>query len=373
MLQGIEEVRQQLLARHIGFLLRRGTPAQLISPLARDAALVVTDRGYLRIQRQWRHDVAQQLNCPLIQVESDVVVPIELAYPKQAYSAAVLRPKIHHYLESFLTPPAPQTPLRDGTAIGADAVASAALLATLALDSSVGPVTTLRGGPLQAEAALESFIATGLDNYALERSDPGANATSHLSPYLHFGHIGAAHIVQRVLQSRAAGSAPFIEELVVRRELAMNFVFYNPRYDFYPGALSGWAAQSLANHEKDPRPALYSRTTLEKGLTEDIYWNAAQRQMRNQGWMHGYMRMYWGKKIIEWSSTPRKGYATMLYLNNKYLVDGRDANGFAGIAWCFGTHDRPWKERAVFGTIRYMNAAGLQRKFAMQRYLAACP
>jgi deoxyribodipyrimidine photo-lyase len=302
-----------------------------------------------------------------------VVVPIELAYPKQAYSAAVLRPKIHKYFDSFLTSPAPQTPRRDGTTLGYDTVDTAMLLSSLALDGSVGPVTTLRGGPLQAEAALESFIATGLDNYALARSDPGANATSHLSAYLHFGHIGAGHIVQRVQQSRGAGSEAFIEELVVRRELAMNFVYYNPHYDSYGGALSAWAAQSLARHKQDPRPALYGKAALEKGQIDDVYWNAAQRQMRTQGWMHGYMRMYWGKKIIEWSPTPQKAYATMVYLNNKYLVDGRDANGYAGIAWCFGTHDRPWKERAVFGTIRYMNAAGLERKFAMHRYLGASP
>ena len=160
----------------------------------------------------------------------------------------------------------------------------------------------------------------------------------------------------------------YLEELIVRRELAMNFVHFNPAYGRYE-ALPAWARQTLDEHRRDPRPYIYDRDQLEQAETHDPYWNAAQQELLLTGRMHGYMRMYWGKKILEWSPDPEQAFETALYLNNTYELDGRDANGLAGVAWCFGKHDRGWPERPVFGKVRYMNANGLRRKFRMSAYV----
>jgi deoxyribodipyrimidine photo-lyase len=166
----------------------------------------------------------------------------------------------------------------------------------------------------------------------------------------------------------AYGQAAFLEELIVRRELSFNFVHYNRAYDRFEG-LPEWCRTTLLEHAQNPRPYIYSRAELEAAATHDPYWNAAQKEMVLTGKMHSYMRMYWGKKILEWSASPREAFRTALALNNAYELDGRDANGFAGVAWCFGKHDRPWARRPVFGTIRTMNAAGLRRKFDPDAYV----
>ncbi|MDF2780746.1 MAG: photolyase FAD-binding protein, partial [Geminicoccaceae bacterium] len=204
-------------------------------------------------------------------------------------------------------------------------------------------------------------------------SEPGAYRCSQLSPYLHFGQISPVEIALRV---RAAGSggerdrASYLEELIVRRELSMNFVEFNASYDRYD-ALPDWAKATLRAHQDDRREHVYSRRQLEAAGTHDPYWNAAMAEMARTGYMHNTMRMYWAKKILEWSSTPEDAFATTLHLNNTYFLDGRDANSYANVAWSFGLHDRPWPERAVFGKVRYMNARGLERKFDMRSYLAA--
>lgn len=165
-----------------------------------------------------------------------------------------------------------------------------------------------------------------------------------------------------------AGRDVFLEQLLVRRDLAINFVVHNPAYKEYR-SIPQWARRSLERHRADPRPYLYDDDTLENAATHDSYWNAAQRQMLVTGHMHNYMRMCWGKKIIEWKRDPEEAFHLLTRLNDTYQLDGRDANGYAGIAWCFGNHDRPWKERPVFGQVRYMNAAGLERKFSMETYV----
>jgi deoxyribodipyrimidine photo-lyase len=192
-----------------------------------------------------------------------------------------------------------------------------------------------------------------------------------MSPYLHFGQISPLFIA---LQTHAAkgikkqNKDAYLEELVVRRELSMNYCFYNPHYDSYSG-LPDWAQKTLKAHRNDKREYIYSITELERARTHDPYWNAAQREMLLTGKMHNYMRMYWGKKILEWSATPEDAFKNALYLNNKYELDGRDPNSFTGVAWCFAKHDRPWNERAVFGTVRYMSSSGLERKFDMDAYV----
>jgi deoxyribodipyrimidine photo-lyase len=207
-----------------------------------------------------------------------------------------------------------------------------------------------------------------LDRFPELRNDPTLDYLSHMSPYLHFGQISPLFIALKVKETKSPGIEAFLEELIIRKELSMNFVFYNESYDSYE-AIPEWARKSLRSHQKDKRKYLYHLEELEQVKTHDPYWNAAQREMVVKGKMHGYMRMYWGKKIIEWSKTPEEGFRAALYLNNKYELDGRDPNGFTGIAWCFGKHDRPWGERPIFGNVRYMNDKGLKRKFDVGEYV----
>jgi len=235
----------------------------------------------------------------------------------------------------------------------------------------VSKVAGFRGGSSEASKRLEIFVEDKLSGYADFRNDPSVDYQSMLSPYLHFGQISPIQIALKVLGAQAPASAKeaYLEELIVRRELAVNYVNYNSNYDCFEG-LPEWAKRTLLSHKSDPREYLYSLNELENFETHDPYWNAAQNEMRITGKIHGYMRMYWGKKIIEWSENPELAFNTALYLNNKYELDGRDPNSFAGVAWCFGKHDRPWKERPVFGSVRYMNENGLRRKFDADKYVA---
>jgi len=238
----------------------------------------------------------------------------------------------------------------------------------LNIDRSVGKVESFHGGSKQARRLLDNFLINKLDNFARFRNDPNENCVSNMSPYLHFGQICPLYIALKVLETNSGGKNAYLEELIVRRELSHNFVFYNDGYDTFD-CLPPWALRTLNFHGRDKREYLYSLEQFEKAQTHDPYWNAAQKEMVVTGKMHGYMRMYWGKKILEWSKDPKTGFNIALYLNNKYELDGRDPNAFAGVAWCFGKHDRAWGERKVFGKIRYMNAAGLKRKFDIEAYV----
>ncbi|MCX7718048.1 MAG: deoxyribodipyrimidine photo-lyase [Candidatus Sumerlaeaceae bacterium] len=372
MLQGLADTAQALRQRGIQFVLRRGSPDQVAVSLSREAALLVADAGYLRIQRQWRQSVAQQATCPVLQVESDVIVPVAVVSHKEEFAARTIRPKIHQSLVRFLTPLSETRPTQSSLGMsfdGLDATRPDAILRDLRIDRSVAAVTDYTGGHAAARRLLDRFLTNDLQGYATRRNEPGLNAVSHMSPYLHFGQISPLEIALAV---RAAGPSPdadaYLEELIVRRELSMNFVTYNESYDRFE-CLPQWAIETLHHHAGDKRPYVYSRRELEEAATHDPYWNAAQLEMVYTGKMHNYMRMYWGKKILEWTASPEEAFYTALELNNKYELDGRDANSFAGVAWCFGKHDRPWTRRPIFGTVRYMNDAGLQRKFDMRAYV----
>jgi deoxyribodipyrimidine photo-lyase len=374
MLEGLEEVRKGLYDRGIQFALMRRSPELAATALAEEAALVVADRGYLRIQRQWRNHVAKNAPCAVVQVESDAVVPVETASPKEEYTAGTLRPKLQRILKGYLVPLKERPVRKDSLSLRLDVDPGEdfpSLLKKMKIDRTVSPARAIRGGTARANALLEEFIAKKIRRYDELRSDPGLDYSSHLSPYLHFGQVSPLAVALRVSGERtlpAAARESFLEELIVRRELSMNFVFYNDRYDGYE-CLPDWARKTLAEHAKDRREYLYDADQWERAGTHDPYWNAAQREMMITGKMHNYMRMYWGKKILEWSRTPEEGFRTALRLNNRYELDGRDPNSFAGVAWCFGKHDRAWSERKVFGKIRYMNDAGLKRKFDMDTYL----
>jgi deoxyribodipyrimidine photo-lyase len=202
------------------------------------------------------------------------------------------------------------------------------------------------------------------------RNQPQTDDVSHMSKYLHYGHVSPVYVALKIRGSGgpAEDIDSYLEEVIVRRELSMNFCHYTPDYDSY-SCLPEWAKKTLEEHADDEREYEYSREQLENAETHDEYWNAAMREMVHTGYMHNHMRMYWGKKILEWSSSPREAYATTLYLNNKYFLDGRDANSYANVAWVFGQHDRGWKEREVFGKVRYMSAGGLERKAEPARYV----
>ncbi|MDT8300688.1 MAG: deoxyribodipyrimidine photo-lyase [Sedimentisphaerales bacterium] len=371
MLEGLREVKKSLLLMGIQMVIRHDSPDSSTIKLAKDACLVVVDGGQLRIQRKWRKNVAKKIVCPLYEIETNLIVPVEQASSKENFSAGTFRPRITKKLDYYLVPVRHKKPKLDSlhfkfTTFNIDDIDKAT--SKLNIDRSVGKVDSFRGGSKQAKSLLDNFLRKKLDNFSRLRNDPNENCVSNMSPYLHFGQISPLYIALKVLETASDGKDAYLEELIVRRELSHNFVFFNDRYDTF-NCLPPWALRTLNFHSRDKREYLYSLEQFEKARTHDPYWNAAQKEMVISGKMHGYMRMYWGKKILEWSKNPRSGFKTALYLNNKYELDGRDPNAFAGVAWCFGKHDRAWAERKVFGKIRYMNAAGLKRKFDIEAYV----
>jgi deoxyribodipyrimidine photo-lyase len=370
MLEGLKEVQQALSSRGIGCVIERISPEVGALKFARRASLVVCDRGYLKIQKLWRQYVAEHIECPLLQVESDVVVPVETVSNKEEYSAATLRRKLPPMLSKYLVPLQEGTPRIHSSLLGLDSYDISDVAKTISdlnINHSVKPVASFRGGTTEAKKLLEEFISQKLNRYHDLRNDPNEDGLSNLSPYLHFGQISPLYVALKVSQQSSLGKDAFLEELIIRRELSMNFVYYNQQYDSFTG-LPAWTKRTLNEHEKDPREYIYSIEELEQARTHDPCWNTAQTEMVTTGKMHGYMRMYWGKKILEWTATPKEAYELALYLNNKYELDGRDPNGFAGVAWCFGKHDRPWGQRPIFGNVRYMSADGLKRKFDAKKY-----
>ena len=372
MLEGLAETVRKLEKKGIRCVVRSVSPELGVRALSERASLVVTDRGYLKIQRSWRDKAAAVLDCPLLQVEADAVVPVEEASPKEEYAAATIRPKIRKKLPEYLTPLKEHRPAKDSLGMdfeeNVDLEDIQRVLSRLRIDTSVKKTEFYTGGTDQAKMHLQRFLKDKLDHFHDLRNNPTLDYLSHLSPYLHFGQISPLYAALKALETKSPGREAFLEELVVRRELSLNFVFYNSLYDVYEG-LPAWARKTLEAHKADARAAAYSLADLESAQTEDPYWNAAQLEAILTGKMHGYMRMYWGKKIIEWSRTPEEAFRTALYLNNKYELDGRDPNGFTGVSWCFGKHDRPWQERPIFGNIRYMNDRGLRRKFDADQYV----
>ncbi len=374
MLEGLRETQQALRDRGIQLVVRLQPPMEAVETLAQAAALVVTDSGYLRVERRWREQVARRLPCRLVQVESDVVVPVETASEKEEYAAYTIRPRIHKHLDKFLVGLEPTPVERDSLGlneVGIDLDDIGSLLERMRINRSTERVNTFSGGTAQAEALLDDFIARKLHHYADGRNEPSEDYLSHMSPYLHFGQISPLYIALRVREAEGVAQEnvnAYLEELIVRRELSMNFCHYDSDYDSL-ACLPDWARETLEEHARDEREYVYTPEEFEAARTHDPYWNAAQREMVLTGKMHGYMRMYWGKKILEWSPTPEAAHRTALELNNRYELDGRDPNGFTGVAWCFGKHDRAWKERPVYGKTRYMSAGGLERKFDIGAYV----
>ncbi len=375
LLEGMAEIGPALAKRGIGFVARReGGPVETALTYAADAALVVMDRNYLKPIRRFYDDFVARAPCRVVQVEGDVVVPVETASPKHDYAARTLRPKIHRLWKDYLHPLAPRKVRHSAEALELESTLDLAdvprLVASLKCDQGVGPVKRFKGGQAEAERRLARYLAGPFGAYASDRGKPEAGAASHMSPYLHFGQISPVAVALAVEAAKtgdAEDRAAYLEELIVRRELAINHVFYEPHYDELR-AIPDWCRKTLDDHRTDKHLNIYTREQFEAGETHDRYFNAAMMEMRETGYMHNHMRMYWGKKIVQWSASPEEAWDTALRLNNKYFIDGRDANSFTNVGWLFGLHDRPWGPQPVFGTVRSMGEASL-KKFDADGYV----
>jgi len=375
MLEGLAETARKLAHRQCGFAMRICAGASSGDEFARFCAevkpsLMVCDEDPARRDSTWKRETLLYPSAPLWSVDADVIVP-SILIEKEQFAARTIRPRIHKRLAQFLRPPGnPLARLRWTRNIKSTAL-SPELIGRLHLDRSVSS-SIFRGGTDQALSVLRRFVRERLSDYASDRNRPELDGTSRLSPYLHFGQIGP-HTVALAIRDAAAAMRDrdvFLEELIVRRELAVNFVRYNPRFKTL-ASVEPWASRTIGEHARDARSPLYNEKQLESAETDDALWNAAQRQMVESGWMHGYMRMYWAKKILEWSPSAAEAYDTCVRLNDRYELDGRDPNGYAGIAWAVGgKHDRAWgPERPVFGKIRYMSFASTSRKFDSRAYI----
>jgi deoxyribodipyrimidine photo-lyase len=371
--EGIPEIAADVRARRVGFVLRRYPEHSLVKFCDEvRPCLVVGDENPMREPRHWREKAAERLRVPLWTVDADVIVPSKLL-EKEQYASHIIRPRIQARFKEFLVPP--KNVKAKGEWRAPHRLASLPddfdVSQGWSLDRSVGPVSSFRGGRSEAMRLLAEFVGKKLSHYGTDRNKPEEDGTTRLSPYLHFGQIGP-HTVALAVEKTSAPKADkeaFLNQLLVWRELAVNLVHFNPNYDNFECG-EAWAHRTLAAHAKDPRPVVYSEKQLENAETHDPLWNAAQIQMVRDGWMHNYMRMYWAKKIPEWTKTPADAYRIAVHLNDKYELDGRDPNGYAGIAWSIvGKYDRPWFEREIFGQIRYMSGASTGRKFDSKKYI----
>jgi deoxyribodipyrimidine photo-lyase len=389
--QGIPDIAEDLSPREIKFVLR-GYPEHSLIRFCEEvrAALVVGDENPLREPNHWRELASKKLKVPLWTVDSDVVVPSKLL-EKAQYAARVIRPRLQAQWERFLVPCRNTkarvkwtsstlaknypTQAKRGLEWGTQSLHSLPIDTDIterwALDRSVGPVSSFRGGGKEARRLLKEFVRHKLNGYAERRNKPEIDGSTRLSPYLHFGHIGPLTIALAVKEADAPqkDKDSLFNEMLVWRELAINLAWFNPLYDSFEVA-EPWAQRTLMQHAGDPRPVVYSEQRLENAETHDELWNAAQRQMVTTGWMHNVMRMYWAKKILEWTPSPAVAHRIAVKSNDKYFLDGRDPNGYAGIAWAIlGKFDRPWFERPIFGQIRYMSQASTGKKFDSRKYI----
>ena len=379
-LQGVPETAKRLKKKGIGYCFylrkRRRDADDILCRLAKDAAAVVTDDYPTFLARQNNVRVPQQVDVPYYAVDSSCIVPMNKIEQRQ-YAAYTIRPRIHRLLPDYLKPVDElyvkfrynQPDLPWHTPVTPISIHD--LLAESEIDHSVKPSTAFEGGRLAAEQRLNFFLERNLRRYAKSRNNPAEHATSELSPYLHFGQISSMEVAlaaKRYAAEHKLIAAEFLEELIVRRELSFNYA----RFVNEPGSLQDlpeWVKSTMEKHARDRRDPVYTRAQLERAATYDELWNASQKELLLRGKIHGYYRMYWGKKIIEWSATYEEAAATMIYLHDRYALDGRDPNTYTNILWCFGLHDRPWGERPVYGSLRYMSFEGMKRKTDWKAYV----
>lgn len=371
MLEGLEKTAEALRRRNIGFVIRKGSPAEVASNLAERAAHVVIDRGYLRYHKDLYRDLTAALDVRCTQIETETPVPHHLISQKKEYAARTIRPRVMKPLDDHLVW-LETTPLEvDASSLQVKGEEFSGLIDSLKLENLSAVSSHFEGGTAQAKSRFRKFLTQELSDYDELRNQPHTPRVSHMSPYLHYGQISALHLVLMLKEHigrSSKNSESYVEEIVVRRALGQNFTLHEPDYDKF-SCLPEWAKDSLEKHKEDPREHVYTRAQLEEAKTHDPYWNAAQNEMRRTGYMHNHMRMYWGKQILAWCNTPEYAYQTTLYLNNKYFLDGRDSNSYSNVAWLFGLHDQGWKERAVYGKVRCMTQGGLERKCDPKAYV----
>jgi deoxyribodipyrimidine photo-lyase len=373
MLRGLIEVERSLLKKNIPFFLLSGSPPDVLPAFIAEenAGILLTDFDPLKIKRRWKDELSKVLTIPFYEVDAHNIVPCWHASPKQEFAARTIRPKIERQLDEFLE----EFPKLRSHAFPwkrkMERIDWEKVIDSLAVDRTVAEVSWIKPGETEARRMFRSFLSNKLESYDELRNDPTKDGQSNLSPYLHFGQISAQRIALEVQRSglNVSHKESFLEELIVRRELSDNFCFYNEDYDTAQGFPS-WSLKTQREHANDKREYLFKRERFERAETHDELWNAAQMEMVKRGKMHGYMRMYWAKKILEWSPTPEDALGTAIYLNDRYELDGRDPNGYTGCAWSIGgVHDRAWFQRPVFGKIRYMSYNGCRSKFNVDLYI----
>lgn len=384
---------------------KAGECAALVQVLGARACVVVTDEFPCFFLPAYIADAAQKMGVRVEQVDSNGLLPLRAAdrtFPTAyAFRRYFQQNAPRHLAEFPAEDPLAKLKLprlaRLPTEISKRFSPADAALAEpdqfcsgLPIDQAVQPVPT-RGGCDAAGAALRHFLSRGLERYATERSAPESDASSGLSPWLHFGHLSVHEVVATIMREEhwaparlgakthgkregwwgmSAAAEAFLDELIIWRELGYNFCFHRPDYDQFK-SLPEWAQATLAKHAQDKRKWSYDLAAFEQAATHDPLWNAAQNQLLREGRMHNYLRMLWGKKILEWSASPQAALQIMIELNNKYALDGRDPNSYTGIFWVLGRFDRPWApERPIFGVIRYMSSENTARKFSVKGYLA---
>ncbi|MFW5892681.1 MAG: deoxyribodipyrimidine photo-lyase [Bacillota bacterium] len=378
MIEGLKELKETFEKEGIDFTVVKGDFLEEVPPYFKDATELIIDKAYLRPLRNLRRKILKEASTLRVsEVESDLAVPIEEASDKLEYAARTIRKKLWKALET--ADPIPDTPSLNHPSTGHAEILNepaAAIIKDCAIDHDVGKVERFKGGEKEALRRFQAFHEKGIHGYSKKSSDPGIYQVSTLSPYLHFGMIAPLYMLETIQRKVSKGriaqedADAYLEQLIVRRELAFNYVYFlEDGYDRFDKMTYGWAYKTMEDHEDDARPYLYDMTTLISAKTHDPYWNAAMREMVDTGFMHNTMRMYWGKKIIEWSKTHEAAFKTIKTLNNRYFLDGRDPNSYAGIAWCFGRHDRAFKERAILGKLRPLSENGLKRKYDIDAYV----
>ncbi|MEM2557049.1 MAG: deoxyribodipyrimidine photo-lyase [Candidatus Caldarchaeum sp.] len=368
--RALKNVGEQLRKRGILFLVRK---TESLLKLVNEAVSVIVDAGYTRHQQTFRKTLAKHCHS-VTMVEGDVIVPVKTASNRAEPYARTIRPKLLNRLTDFLET-VPAIPVKQASADldieGLRYETFYDLSKDFGSIEFVEPVKHVVGGEDEAQKRLETFVKERLDRYAAERSDPGSDSCSELSPYLRYGMISPVQVLKHVFEYRRRGDVnveSLINELVVWRELARNAEVYNPFFERYEG-LPEWARETLGIHARDHRDYVYSLGELERAETHDVYWNAAQRELLMTGKIHNYMRMYWCKKLLEWTDSPETAYRYAVYLNNKYGLDAEDPNSYLGIGWCFGAFDRPFTESSIYGKVRRMTAESLKRKKLIKTYL----
>ena len=376
--QGLPDIEADLAKRNISFVMRRA-PHESHEQLLADVqcAFLVGDENPMREPERWRKHLASKIKIPFWTVDTDVVVPSKLM-EKAQYGAYTIRPRLYRLLPEYLhryENLRAEHAWKRPRGFYADSVHEDMTRGWKDLDRSVAPVEAWRGGTHAALKRLKLFTGKMLGDYDAQRNHPETDGTSCMSPYLHYGHVGpitVALAVEAAVKAnpklRAARDSYF-NELIAWRELAINFVRYTPTYDS-PACAESWSKSTIAEHARDERERLYTLEELETSRTHDDLWNAGQIQMVRYGWMHNYLRMYWAKKILEWTPDVATAMKYAIHLNDKYFLDGRDPNGYAGIAWAIlGKFDRAWGERPIFGKIRYMSGASTGKKFDSKTYI----